>query len=120
MAYSFTEKKRIRKDFGKLGESMELPYLLAIQTESYRQFLQADIAPEAREDTGLNAAFKSIFPIVSYSGNAALEYVDYKLGKPVFDEEELIDTCLIVLCVRANPEKDILKDSSLVLRSDIN
>src|SRR5690554_6757887 len=88
MAYSFTEKKRIRKDFGKLPSILKVPYLLSIQIDSYRQFLQADVAPEERQDVGLHAAFKSVFPIVSYSGNAALEYVSYRLGEPVFDVKE--------------------------------
>ena len=88
MAYSYTEKKRIRNDFGKLPQVMDLPYLLAIQMDSYRNFTQIDIPNEDRIEAGLHAAFKSVFPIVSYSGNAGLEYVDYNLGKPVFDEEE--------------------------------
>ncbi|MGB1059324.1 MAG: DNA-directed RNA polymerase subunit beta, partial [Ketobacter sp.] len=88
MAYSFTEKKRIRKDFGKLTDAMEVPYLLAIQLDSYRKFLQLDNKSDERIDEGLQAAFKSVFPIASYSGNAALEYVDYALGTPVFDVQE--------------------------------
>ncbi|MFO0451159.1 MAG: DNA-directed RNA polymerase subunit beta, partial [Pseudomonadota bacterium] len=88
MAYSFTEKKRIRKDFGKRPSILDVPYLLAIQLDSYRKFLQADRAEEAREDVGLHAAFKSVFPISSYSGNATLEYLSYKLGEPVFDVKE--------------------------------
>ena len=88
MAYSYTEKKRIRKDFGKLPQVMDLPYLLAIQMDSYRNFTQMGVPVEDRMEAGLHAAFKSVFPIVSYSGNAGLEYVDYRLGKPVFDEEE--------------------------------
>ena len=88
MAYSFTEKKRIRKDFGKLTDAMEVPYLLAIQLDSYRKFLQLDNPSDERIDEGLQAAFKSVFPIQSYSGNAALEYVDYALGTPVFDVQE--------------------------------
>jgi len=88
MAYSYTEKKRIRKDFGKLPQVMDLPYLLAIQMDSYRNFTQMGVPTEDRLEAGLHAAFKSVFPIVSYSGNAGLEYVDYRLGKPVFDEEE--------------------------------
>ena len=90
MAYSFTEKKRIRKDFGHLPEPMEIPYLLSIQTDSYDRFLQQGIAAKSLEDTGLHAAFRSVFPIISYSGNAALEYVDYRLGKPVFDVKESV------------------------------
>jgi DNA-directed RNA polymerase subunit beta len=88
MAYSYTEKKRIRKDFGKRPSILGVPYLLATQIESYRQFLQAEVPPERRQDTGLHAAFKSVFPIASYSGNAVLEYVSYELGKPVFDVKE--------------------------------
>ncbi|MEZ5588608.1 MAG: DNA-directed RNA polymerase subunit beta [Sedimenticolaceae bacterium] len=88
MGYSFTEKKRIRKDFGKRPSILDVPFLLATQIESYRGFLQADHAPDSREDLGLHAAFKSVFPIVSYSGSAALEYVHYRLGEPIFDERE--------------------------------
>jgi DNA-directed RNA polymerase subunit beta len=88
MAYSFTEKKRIRKNFGKQGSVLETPDLLAIQLESYRKFLQADKAEEAREDKGLHAAFKTVFPISSYSGNAELQYVGYRLGEPPFDVKE--------------------------------
>jgi DNA-directed RNA polymerase subunit beta len=90
MAYSYTEKKRIRKDFGKLPHVMDVPFLLAIQLDSYRKFTQAGTPPEARLDVGLHAAFKSVFPIVSYSGSAALEYVSYVLGKPAFDVNECI------------------------------
>ncbi len=88
MAYSFTEKKRIRKDFGKRSSILEVPYLLAIQLDSYREFLQSDLSTGERRDQGLHAAFKSVFPITSYSGNAALEYVSYRLGTPVFDVKE--------------------------------
>ena len=65
MAYSYTEKKRIRKDFGKLPSVMDVPYLLAIQIDSYRKFLQEGAFAEDRIDIGLHAAFKSVFPIVS-------------------------------------------------------
>jgi DNA-directed RNA polymerase subunit beta len=88
MAYSFTEKKRIRKDFGKRPTILEVPYLLSIQLDSYRKFLQTDIPVGRRDDMGLHAAFRSVFPIVSYSGNAALEYVSYRLGDPPFDVKE--------------------------------
>ncbi|CAD7722839.1 DNA-directed RNA polymerase subunit beta [Xanthomonas hydrangeae] len=87
-SYSFTEKKRIRKDFGKQRSILEVPFLLAIQVDSYREFLQEDVEQNKRKDLGLHAALKSVFPISSYSGNAALEYVGYKLGQPVFDERE--------------------------------
>ena len=88
MAYSYTEKKRIRKDFGKLPQVMDVPYLLAIQLDSYKKFLQTGVEAADRLDEGLHAAFHSVFPIVSYSGNASLEYVGYRLGEPVFDVKE--------------------------------
>ncbi|MCH8173571.1 MAG: DNA-directed RNA polymerase subunit beta [Proteobacteria bacterium] len=88
MAYSYTEKKRIRKNFGKLPSAMDIPYLLSIQVDSYRQFTQAATPVEERISQGLHAAFKSVFPIVSYSGKAVLEYVSYNLGKPTFDVKE--------------------------------
>ena len=88
MAYSYTEKKRIRKDFSKLQDVMDVPYLLAIQLDSYREFLQTGVSKEQFRDIGLHAAFKSVFPIISYSGNAALEYVGYRLGEPAFDVKE--------------------------------
>ncbi|HFE36950.1 MAG TPA: DNA-directed RNA polymerase subunit beta, partial [Gammaproteobacteria bacterium] len=88
MAYSFTEKKRIRKDFGKHPDVLNVPYLLAIQLDSYKGFLQSDIDPENLADKGLHGAFKSVFPIVSYTGSAGLEYVSYRLGSPVFDVKE--------------------------------
>ena len=88
MAYTFTEKRRIRKDFGKRPSILEVPYLLAIQLDSYREFLQAEVPPGERQVAGLHAAFRSVFPIVSYSGNARLEYVSYRLGEPVFDVRE--------------------------------
>jgi len=88
MDYSFTEKKRIRKNFGKRPTILDVPYLLSIQVDSYKKFLQTDKTIEKRNDRGLHAAFQSVFPIVSYSGNAALEYVSYRLGEPVFDVKE--------------------------------
>src|ERR1700754_1921052 len=88
MTYSFTEKKRIRKDFGKRPTVLGVPNLLTIQTDSYKEFLQEQVNPKQREEKGLHAALKSVFPISSYSGNAALEYVDYRLGEPAFDERE--------------------------------
>ncbi|MFK8021889.1 MAG: DNA-directed RNA polymerase subunit beta [Pseudomonadales bacterium] len=88
MDYSYTEKKRIRKDFSKLQQAMDLPFLLAIQLDSYRRFTQEGVAAADKRDHGLHGAFKSVFPIVSYSGSAALEYVDYRLGDPAFDVKE--------------------------------
>ena len=91
MSYSYTEKKRIRKNFGTFAKVMELPNLVETQTNSYAEFLQADVAPEARKKQGLEEVFKSLFPIKSVSGNAALEYVSYELGKNTYDVQE----CLI-------------------------
>lgn len=88
MAYSYTEKKRIRKSFGRLSQVMDQPYLLAIQLDSYRRFTQEGVPADQRVAGGLHAALNSVFPIESYSGNARLEYVDYRLGKAVFDVEE--------------------------------
>lgn len=88
MAYSFTEKKRIRNNFGKGAEVLEVPYLLATQINSYAGFLQDGIAPKKRNETGLQGAFSSVFPIVSHSGYAVLEYVKYRLGEPAFDVRE--------------------------------
>ncbi len=92
MTFSFTDKKRIRKDFGKRPSILGVPPLLSIQLDSYKKFLQEDTASDSRqvgrEDVGLHAAFKSVFPIISYSGNAALEFLSYRLGEPVFDVKE--------------------------------
>jgi DNA-directed RNA polymerase subunit beta len=91
MSYSYTEKKRIRKNFGSFAKVMDLPNLVETQTNSYSEFLQADVAPDSRNNQGLEEVFKSLFPIKSVSGNAALEYVSYELGKPAYDVQE----CLI-------------------------
>ncbi|MDZ4729431.1 MAG: DNA-directed RNA polymerase subunit beta [Xanthomonadales bacterium] len=88
MSYSFTEKKRIRKDFGKRKSVLDVPFLLETQIRSYQEFLQEEVPEDDRRDRGLHGALKSVFPIVSYSGNAALEYVSYKLGDPAFDVKE--------------------------------
>ncbi len=88
MAYSFTEKKRIRKNFGKRPGILDVPFLLATQIDSYRNFLQDGLPADDRADVGLHAAFNSVFPIVSYSGNAVLAYVNYRLGEPAFDVRE--------------------------------
>ena len=90
MAYSYTEKKRIRKDFSKLPQAMEVPPLLAIQLDSYRKFLESGGVATTESGSGLDAAFQSVFPIKSVSENAVLEYVSYRLGEPAFDEKECI------------------------------
>lgn len=96
MVYSFTEKKRIRKDFGQQIEVQEVPFLLATQIDSYETFLQDNTPRRERKDQGLNAAFKSIFPIEAIKAKTAtsngfrlsLEYVDYHIGEPEFDVRE--------------------------------
>jgi len=88
MPYSYTEKKRLRKDFGKRRAVLEVPYLLETQIESYRNFLQESVPADRRDDMGLHAAFGSVFPIESYSGNAVLHYDSYRLGAPIFDVKE--------------------------------
>ena len=91
MSYSYTEKKRIRKNFGTFAQVMDLPNLIETQTNSYAEFLQADVAPDSRKKQRLEEVFQSLFPITSVSGNAALEYVSYELGKNTYDVQE----CLI-------------------------
>src|SRR6056300_1290301 len=88
MTYSFTEKKRVRRQFGTLPNVMELPYLLKTQTDSYAEFLQADLDPSKRERKGLEEVFHSIFPIYSASRNAALDYISYELGECLYTPEE--------------------------------
>ncbi len=88
MAYSYTEKKRIRKSFAKRANVLDVPFLLATQIESYTRFLQADVPPAIRRNEGLQAAFTSIFPIVAHSGNARLHFVEFMLGEPTFDVKE--------------------------------
>src|SRR6202163_992105 len=88
MPYSFTEKKRIRKNFGRQQSILEVPYLLAIQLDSYRSFLQAQVPEDQRHITGLHAACRSVFRCCGCSGNAVLEYVTSRLGEPVFDVKE--------------------------------
>ena len=84
MVYSNTEKKRIRKDFSNSPVVQKRPYLLSIQLDSFKKFIQSDVEGEI----GLEAAFRSVFPIASYSGTSELQYVSYQLGEPVFDVKE--------------------------------
>ncbi|HHE8876017.1 TPA: DNA-directed RNA polymerase subunit beta [Haemophilus influenzae] len=84
MGYSYSEKKRIRKDFGKRPQVLNVPYLLTIQLDSFDKFIQKD--PEGQQ--GLEAAFCSVFPIVSNNGYTELQYVDYRLEEPEFDVRE--------------------------------
>ncbi|CAL4041881.1 DNA-directed RNA polymerase subunit beta [Buchnera aphidicola (Tetraneura ulmi)] len=84
MIYSNTEKKRIRKDFGKRPKLLDLPYLLSIQLDSFKKFIEKT----KNKKSGLESAFQSIFPIKSYSGNTELQFVDYTLGKSIFEVKE--------------------------------
>ncbi|AKO31451.1 DNA-directed RNA polymerase subunit beta [[Haemophilus] ducreyi] len=84
MAYSYSEKKRIRKSFGKRPQVLNVPYLLTIQLDSYEKFIHRDLDGQQ----GLEAAFRSVFPIVSNNGSTELQYVSYELGEPVFDVRE--------------------------------
>ncbi len=121
MTYSFTEKKRIRKDFGKRQSILEVPYLLKTQLDSYRSFLQKDKTTEEMADVGLHGAFKSVMPIVSYAGNVELQYVKYRLGKPAFTEREcsirgltyaapLRVLCRLVIYDKASGDNRVVKD----------
>lgn len=88
MSYSFTEKKRIRKSFAKRANVLDVPFLLATQINSYAEFLQLGVPQETRQNVGLEAAFRSIFPIESHNGSARLLYDGYILGDPPFDVQE--------------------------------
>ena len=88
MALSFTAKKRIRKSYGQLQESVQMPNLIEVQRASYEQFLQMHTAPEKRDTDGLEAVFKSVFPIKDFSDRAVLEYISYEFEQPKFDVQE--------------------------------
>ena len=86
--YSYAEKKRFRKYFGELEDKMNIPNLLEIQTRSYQEFLQRGVDASELKERGIHAAFTSVFPIQSYSGNARLEYIGYRLGESGFNVKE--------------------------------
>ena len=88
MAYSFTERKRIRKSFGSRESVLKVPYLLQMQKDAYTAFLQADTPPQKRANEGLQAAFQSAFPIVSHNGFVEMKFIEYNLAKPAFDVRE--------------------------------
>jgi len=122
MSYSFTEKKRIRKSFAKRETVLEIPYLLAMQLESYKAFLQQEIKPESRDDSGLQSTFNTLFPISSHAGFARLDFVSYTLGKEEFEVKECQQRGLtyeVVLKVkvrltlydRESGEKKVIKDT---------
>ena len=88
MAFSYTEKKRIRRSFEKISSVMDLPNLLTTQLESYSDFLQRNVDPKKRKNQGLEKVINSIFPIESHSKNARMEFSSYELGEPTFNERE--------------------------------
>jgi len=88
MSSKVTARLRLRRDFSKLAKQQDVPNLIKIQSESYERFLQSRIAIDQREDTGLQAVFKSVFPIRDYNDTASLEFVSYELGEPKYDVHE--------------------------------
>jgi len=88
MAFSYTEKKRVRRSFEKISSVMDLPNLLATQLESYEHFLQRKADPLKRNSQGLELVINSIFPIESHNGLARMECTSYELGEPIYDERE--------------------------------
>ena len=88
MAYTFTERKRIRKSFGSRESILKIPYLLQMQKDAYTAFLQADTPPKKRTHEGLQAAFESAFPIISHNGFVEMKFIEYSLAKPAFDVRE--------------------------------
>ena len=83
-------KRRIRKNFGKIPQIVEIPDLIGVQRESYSRFLQMDIPPEQREDIGLQSVYKSVFPIKDFTGSASLEFVSYRFAEVKHSVEECI------------------------------
>jgi len=88
MAYTYTERKRIRKSFGNRESVLPVPYMLQMQKDAYTAFLQADRAPKQRQVEGLQAAFENAFPIVSHNGFVEMKFLEYNLAKPAFDVRE--------------------------------
>jgi DNA-directed RNA polymerase subunit beta len=90
MAERLMLEKRMRKNFGKIKKIVDIPDLIGMQKESYRRFLQLGVAPEKREDIGLQAVFKSVFPIKDFTGSASLEFVSYRFSEVKHSEDECI------------------------------
>ena len=116
MEYTYTEKKRIRKNFEKRKEVIDIPPMLNIQTDSYVGFLNTTSNAEERAKSGIHKAFHSVFPIISHSGHVRLEYIDYSVGTPVFNVKEcqlrgltysapLKVLMRLVICERENQDK---------------
>jgi DNA-directed RNA polymerase subunit beta len=85
-----TANKRFRKSFGKIKKIVEIPDLIGMQRDSYQRFLQMNVIPEKREDIGLQAVFKSVFPIKDFTGSASLEFVSYRFAEIKHSEEECV------------------------------
>ena len=86
--HNFTERKRIRKSFGKRESVLNVPYLLTMQRDSYVAFLQKEVPSTKRKPEGLQAAFLSAFPIVSHNGFVEMKFIEYNMAKPAFDVRE--------------------------------
>ncbi len=119
MNLSFTEKKNIRKNFGKLKESLSIPNLIEVQKNSYKQLTESNKETEPHLVKGFDRVFKSIFPIEDLNDKATLEYVSYRLEKPKFDVEECITRgltyssalkCILRLVVYEIDQEDNTKD----------
>lgn len=92
-----TSNFRLRRSFGKIKKIIDIPNLIEIQKRSYEEFLQADVPVEQRTDTGLQAVFKSVFPIKDFNETASLEFVSYELGQPKYDVEECHQRGMVAL-----------------------
>ena len=88
MPSTLENRHRIRKSFGSLTAPIKVPHLLKVQLDSFERFLQRDVPPDQREDKGLEAVFRSVFPVSDFSGTSTLEYVHYRLGDPKYSVEE--------------------------------
>ncbi|MBF0189022.1 MAG: DNA-directed RNA polymerase subunit beta, partial [Magnetococcales bacterium] len=90
MALTYTDKQRLRKNFGRIPTIIDIPDLIAVQKQSFDRFLQTGVDPDVMANKGLHAVLKSVFPIEDYAGTVSLDYVSYVLGEPKYD----VDECL--------------------------
>lgn len=88
MPTTVNNRHRIRHSFGRIQAPIQIPHMLKVQLDSYERFLQKNIPPDQRKDEGLEAVFRSVFPISDFSGTSTLEYVHYRLGEPKYGVEE--------------------------------
>ena len=95
MKYSYTAKKRIRKNFGKLGDVLQMPNLIQLQIDSYNNFIGKKGNKIDHNKSALHSVFESVFPIYDYANNCKLEYTGFRLGKEEYTEEECRITCLL-------------------------